>query len=700
MPFGLCNAPTTFQRCMLAIFNDMIKESVEVFMDDFSVFGNSFDHCLNNLDTMLERCKYANLILNWEKCHFMVNEGIVLGHKVSGARLEVDRAKINVISKLLPPTNVKGIRSFLGHVGFYRRSLKTKISRPLTKLLEKDTPFKFNDECHKAFNSLKEKLTCTPVIVSPNWNLPFELMCDASDFAVGAILGQKDGDVDDNFLGETLMEITMNDTPWFTDFANYLMDDVIPKGMTYQQKNKFFSDLKNYFWEDPYLFKVCLDGSLKDIQSSKGSKYKCFYPLEDMLEEKRGLKLKMTKSSEALQEFRSSRKHFKTLSLDKSRLPNFDLFSNQEEYSEEEVAKTMEETMEKYMSKTRADYGLGIARPKIEDMDSFELKGQFLKELHDNTFSGSNHEDANEHIGKVLEIVDLFHIPNITIYQVMLRAFPVSLIGATSRWIRNKPSGSITTWEDLKKKNLSKYCPPTRTAKKKEEINNFYQEPDENLYQAYERFKELLMKCTQHYLTEMHEVVLFYNGLDVPTRQILDSRGAIPSKTAVDAKVPTTPKIVHSRKKGKPLKNLTTLNSVHLLKEGGYSATAPGFYQRNNANPSQMSKVLQERGFGSLPSSTKTNSRDHVKSISIIIKADSYPIRRMGSSKYALSTGQNYTLVYETKRMTIPFPSRLNGYYYEEKKGSYGPQFSEAYSEASHVNKSIPKKEKAHGVSL
>ncbi|GKD59215.1 hypothetical protein Tco_1296724 [Tanacetum coccineum] len=119
----------------------------------------------------------------------------------------------------------------------------------------------------------------------------------------------------------------------------------------------------------------------------------------------------------------------------------------------------------------------------------------------------------------------------------MLRAFPMSLAGAASRWLRNKPSGSITTWEDLKTKFLSKYFPPARTAKKMEEINNFQQEPDENLYQAWERFKELLMKYPQHYLTEMQEVVLFYTGLDVPTRQILDSRGAIPSKTTADAKV-------------------------------------------------------------------------------------------------------------------------------------------------------------------
>ncbi|GJT58660.1 reverse transcriptase domain-containing protein [Tanacetum coccineum] len=195
MPFGLCNAPATFQRCMLAIFHDMIEESVEVFMDDFSVFGNSFDTCLNNLDKMLQRCKDAHLVLNWEKCHFMVKEGIVLGHKVSSAGLEVDKAKINVISKLPPPTNIKSIRSFLGHAGFYRCFIKdfSKIARPPTKLLEKDTPFEFNGECQKAFESLKEKLTCAPVIVSPNWNLPFELTCDASDFAIGAVLGQKDG---------------------------------------------------------------------------------------------------------------------------------------------------------------------------------------------------------------------------------------------------------------------------------------------------------------------------------------------------------------------------------------------------------------------------------------------------------------------------------------------------------------------------
>ncbi|GJQ89457.1 uncharacterized mitochondrial protein-like protein [Tanacetum coccineum] len=134
-----------------------------------------------------------------------------------------------------------------------------------------------------------------------------------------------------------------------------------------------------------------------------------------------------------------------TLSLDELRSPDFNLVSDQE-YSGEEVAETMAETMEQYMSKTRADYGSGVARPKIENKDNFELKGQFLKELRTNTFSGLDHEDANKHIEKVLEIVDLFHIPNITIDQVMLRAFPMSLTGAVSQQsTRNRGKAIVTS---------------------------------------------------------------------------------------------------------------------------------------------------------------------------------------------------------------------------------------------------------------
>ena len=134
---------------------------MEVFMDDFSVFGDSFDRCLANLEKILKRCEETNLVLNWEKCHFMVKEEIVLGHKVSGNGIEMDRAKIEAISKLPYPTTVKAIRSFLGHAGFYRRFIKdfSKISRPMTQLLVKDAPFDFSQECKDAFNLLKKELT-------------------------------------------------------------------------------------------------------------------------------------------------------------------------------------------------------------------------------------------------------------------------------------------------------------------------------------------------------------------------------------------------------------------------------------------------------------------------------------------------------------------------------------------------------------
>ncbi|GKD95766.1 reverse transcriptase domain-containing protein [Tanacetum coccineum] len=178
---------------MMAIFYDMIEETMEVFMDDFSVFGDSFSSCLSHLDKMLKRCEDTNLVLNREKCHFIAKEGIVLSHKISKSGIEVDRAKVDVIDKLPHPTSVKGVRSFLGHTGFYRRFIQdfSKIARPMTHLLEKETPFVFSKECIEAFNILKKKLTEAPILVAPDWDLPFEIMCDASDYAVGAVLGQR-----------------------------------------------------------------------------------------------------------------------------------------------------------------------------------------------------------------------------------------------------------------------------------------------------------------------------------------------------------------------------------------------------------------------------------------------------------------------------------------------------------------------------
>ena len=113
MSFGLCNAPSTFQRCMMAIFSDMVEKIIEVFTDDFLVLGKSFDNCLENVRHALIRCEETNLVLNWEKCHFMVKECIMLGHQISARGIEVDKAKIEIIEKLPLPSSVKGIRNFL-----------------------------------------------------------------------------------------------------------------------------------------------------------------------------------------------------------------------------------------------------------------------------------------------------------------------------------------------------------------------------------------------------------------------------------------------------------------------------------------------------------------------------------------------------------------------------------------------------------
>ncbi|GJY92468.1 reverse transcriptase domain-containing protein [Tanacetum coccineum] len=241
MPFGLCNAPGTFQRFIMAIFHDMIEETMEVFMDDFS-----------------------------EKCHFLVKEGIVLGHKISKSGIEVDWAKVDVIAKLPHPTSVK----------------------------EKETPFIFSKECIKAFETLKKKLTEAPILVAPDWDLPFEIMCDASDFAVGAVLGQRaenlaadhlsrlenpyQGDLEKKEINETFPFKTLGmiyfhgdfSTPWFADVANYHARNFIVKGMSFQQKKKFFKDVKHYFWDDPYLFSICADQVIRrSFPSSRGNKY-------------------------------------------------------------------------------------------------------------------------------------------------------------------------------------------------------------------------------------------------------------------------------------------------------------------------------------------------------------------------------------------------------------------------------------------
>nr|GEW45504.1 reverse transcriptase domain-containing protein [Tanacetum cinerariifolium] len=292
--------------CMMMNFYDMIEKPMEVFMDDFLVFRDSFSSCLSHLDIMLQRCEDTNLVLNWEKCHFMVKEGIVLGHKISKNRLEIDRAKVKVIAKLPHPTILKGVRSFLGHAGFYRRFIQDfyKIARPLTHLLKKETPFVFSKDCIDAFETLKKKLTEALILVVPDWNLPFKLIIVYTDHsALKYLLSKQDSkprllqwvlllqkfdiiirdkkgtenlaadhlsrlknphkdvfenkDINENFPLETLGKISSESTPWFFDFANFHAKNFIVKGMFSQQKKKFFKDVRHYFWDDPFFFRIC-----------------------------------------------------------------------------------------------------------------------------------------------------------------------------------------------------------------------------------------------------------------------------------------------------------------------------------------------------------------------------------------------------------------------------------------------------------
>nr|GEX35382.1 hypothetical protein [Tanacetum cinerariifolium] len=279
-----------------------------------------------------------------EKSHFMVKKGIVLGHKISKDRIEVDKAKVDVIAKLPYPTTVKGIRNFLCHTDFYRRFIQefSKIARPMTRLLDKNTPFFFSKECVEAFQTLKRKLTEAPILIAHDWDLSFEFMCDRQNkittmekemlavvyvfekfrsylimnksigytyhSALKYLFAKKDSkarllrwvlllqefefnvidikgaenlptdhfsrlenphqnvldpkEINDTFPHETLNMVYFrgnSSTPWFANFANYHTGNFIIKGMSSQQKNKFFKDVKHYFWAETFLFKICVD---------------------------------------------------------------------------------------------------------------------------------------------------------------------------------------------------------------------------------------------------------------------------------------------------------------------------------------------------------------------------------------------------------------------------------------------------------
>nr|GEV92546.1 transposon Ty3-I Gag-Pol polyprotein [Tanacetum cinerariifolium] len=239
----------------MVIFHDMIEKTMEVFMDDFSVFRNSFQIRLSHLEKMLKRCEDTNLFLNWEKSHFMVKKGIVIGHKISKEGIKVDKAKVDVIDKLPHPTTIKGIRSFLVHVDFYRSDFA--IGAVMGQRQEKH--FRPINYANKTMTEAKSNYTTTEKEM-------LAVVYAFEKFRSYLIMNKSIVYTDHSTLKHLFAKkdskarlLLPHGPPWFADFANYHAGNFAVKGMSSQQKNKFFKDVKHYLWDDPFLFKICVD---------------------------------------------------------------------------------------------------------------------------------------------------------------------------------------------------------------------------------------------------------------------------------------------------------------------------------------------------------------------------------------------------------------------------------------------------------
>ncbi|GJV24748.1 reverse transcriptase domain-containing protein [Tanacetum coccineum] len=205
-------------------------------------------------------------------------------------------------------------------------------------------------------------------------------------------------------------------------------------------------------------------------------------------------------------------------------------------------------TMEQYLALTRGNQAPGVVKPEIGGNVNFEIKSQFMRELREDTFAGNKNDDAHEHVERVLDIVSLFNIPDVSHDAVMLLVFPITLIGAAKRWVDRLPLGTVDSLDLLKKAFIQRYCPPSRTAKQLEEIQNFKQDGDETLYQAWEWYNDLLYKCPTHDINNHQKVNIFYNGLGAMNRQLLDSQGPILGMTHVQALTMIQTMTDHSQK--------------------------------------------------------------------------------------------------------------------------------------------------------
>ncbi|XP_075097855.1 uncharacterized protein LOC142175174 [Nicotiana tabacum] len=235
----------------------MVGDFLEVFMDEFSIVGDSFVHCLVNLRQVLKRCEEINIVINWEKCHFMVDEDIVLGHKISKQGIEVDRAKIEIISKLPLPTSTKDVRSFLGHVAYLlgskaivytdhvalcyvmvKKDAKPKLIRWVLFLQEFD--FEVKDR-KGTENQVADHLSRLEEVGRP----------------------KEDLEINDAFPDEHILALSSTFTPWYANISNFLVKDLILDGLKAYQKKKFLREYRQYYWEEPFLFQICTDNIIR-----------------------------------------------------------------------------------------------------------------------------------------------------------------------------------------------------------------------------------------------------------------------------------------------------------------------------------------------------------------------------------------------------------------------------------------------------
>eukprot|EP00253_Pinus_taeda_P008569 PITA_08569 len=234
----------------------MLNDSLEIFMDDFTPYGATFEDALQNLEKVLKRCIESHLALSTEKCHMMMNEGIVLGHFISFLGIQVDPSKVQVIQTLPIPKTQTDVRIFLGYAGYYRRFINffSKIASPLFVLMTKNVEFTCTDDCQKAFDELKHQLSTTPILRGPDSALPFHISSYASDTAIGVVLGQEE-----NNLPYAIYFIISAHSPWYADITDYLVAGKLPSHLSHREKRKIIQRSARYSWISGCLFHTGLD---------------------------------------------------------------------------------------------------------------------------------------------------------------------------------------------------------------------------------------------------------------------------------------------------------------------------------------------------------------------------------------------------------------------------------------------------------